>query len=98
MLAKHIWNIASKKDTLWVKWVHIMRLKDESIWNVQYNPNESWNWKCLLEVRDKIAHRLQYEIGDGSKIHMWNDKWQSNGPLINQISNRNLYDARLSKK
>nr|GEX97220.1 RNA-directed DNA polymerase, eukaryota, reverse transcriptase zinc-binding domain protein [Tanacetum cinerariifolium] len=98
LLAKHIWNIASKKDTLWVKWVHMMRLKDASIWNVEYNANDSWNWQCLLEVRDKIANRLKYEIGDGNNIHIWQDNWHSSGLLINQISNRDLYDAGVPKK
>ncbi|GKD34535.1 hypothetical protein Tco_1250044 [Tanacetum coccineum] len=96
--AKHIWNIASKKDTLWVKWVHSMRLKEDSIWNVQHETGDSWNWKCLLEIRDRIASRMQFAIGDGKGIHMWTDKWQSNGLLINQISHRDLYDARMSKK
>nr|GEY87325.1 RNA-directed DNA polymerase, eukaryota, reverse transcriptase zinc-binding domain protein [Tanacetum cinerariifolium] len=98
LLAKHIWNIASKKDTLWVKWVHMMRLKDASIWNVEYNANNSWNWQCLLEVKDKIANRLKYEIGDGNSIHTWQDNWHSSGLLINQISNRDLYDARVPEK
>ncbi|GKC52243.1 RNA-directed DNA polymerase, eukaryota, reverse transcriptase zinc-binding domain protein [Tanacetum coccineum] len=75
LLAKHIWNIASKKDTLWVKWVHSMRLKEDSIWNVQHETGNSWNWKCLLEIRDRIASRMQFAIGDGKGIHMWTDKW-----------------------
>ncbi|GJV51482.1 RNA-directed DNA polymerase, eukaryota, reverse transcriptase zinc-binding domain protein [Tanacetum coccineum] len=98
LLAKHIWNIASKKDTLWVKWVHSIRLKEDIIWNVQHETGDSWNWKCLVEVRDRIASRMQFAIGDGKGIHMWTDKWQSNGLLINQISHKDLYDARLSKK
>nr|GEX36605.1 RNA-directed DNA polymerase, eukaryota, reverse transcriptase zinc-binding domain protein [Tanacetum cinerariifolium] len=59
LLSKLLWNIASNKDTLWVKWIHMMKLKEGSIWNVQYNSNDSWQWKCLLDIRDKIADRLQ---------------------------------------
>ncbi|GJZ07586.1 RNA-directed DNA polymerase, eukaryota, reverse transcriptase zinc-binding domain protein [Tanacetum coccineum] len=62
--------------TLWVKWVHSMRLKEDSIWNVQHETGDSWNWKCLLEIRDRIASRMQFAIGDGKGIHMWTDKWQ----------------------
>ncbi|GAA0169513.1 hypothetical protein LIER_43851 [Lithospermum erythrorhizon] len=36
-LCKLLWNIASRKESLWVKWVHSLRLKD----------NESWaKWLC----------------------------------------------------
>ncbi|GKF50340.1 hypothetical protein Tco_0146807 [Tanacetum coccineum] len=55
------------------------------ILNVQYNSNDSWQWKCLLDIRDKIADRLQY------------DKWHSIGLLINHVTNRDLYDARIPK-
>ncbi|GJU17883.1 hypothetical protein Tco_1145849 [Tanacetum coccineum] len=97
LLAKHLWNIASKKDSLWVKWIHAVRLKDASIWNVQWNEKDGWNWKCLLEIRDKIAHNFQFKIGDGSNILMWYDRWHDDGLLINKVTNRDLYDARIPK-
>ncbi|GJY16874.1 RNA-directed DNA polymerase, eukaryota, reverse transcriptase zinc-binding domain protein [Tanacetum coccineum] len=97
LLTKHLWNIASKKDSLWVKWVHIKRLKDKNIWNVQYDPSDSWNWKCLLEIRDKVISRMQYEVDDGKKICMWQDKWHERRLLIDQISNRDLYDVRMPR-
>ncbi|GJS59198.1 RNA-directed DNA polymerase, eukaryota, reverse transcriptase zinc-binding domain protein [Tanacetum coccineum] len=33
LLTKHVWNIATKKDSLWVKWVHYVKLrgKNESL-------------------------------------------------------------------
>ncbi|GJY56594.1 RNA-directed DNA polymerase, eukaryota, reverse transcriptase zinc-binding domain protein [Tanacetum coccineum] len=97
LLAKNLWNLASKKDYLWVKWVHMMRLKDQNIWNTQFNVNDSWNWKCLLEVRDKIASRLQYEVGNGRQIQMWSDRWHSSGLLIKKITYKDLYDARMPR-
>ena len=51
-----------------------------------------------MEIRDKIANNLQYKVGDGKSISMWLDKWHDNGLLINSITHRDLYDARLSKK
>ncbi|GKC86773.1 hypothetical protein Tco_1147422, partial [Tanacetum coccineum] len=97
LLLKHVWNIASKKDTLWIKWIHMMKLKDYSIWNVQINESDSWNWKCLLEIRDKMADKIQYKAGDRRNICMWYDKWHDSGLLIDKISNRDFYDARIPK-
>nr|GEY91353.1 RNA-directed DNA polymerase, eukaryota, reverse transcriptase zinc-binding domain protein [Tanacetum cinerariifolium] len=68
LLAKFSWNIASKKDALWVKWIHMMKLKEGGVWNIQYNSSNSWHWKCLFDIGDKIAYRMQYEIGDGTKV------------------------------
>ncbi|GJW51259.1 RNA-directed DNA polymerase, eukaryota, reverse transcriptase zinc-binding domain protein [Tanacetum coccineum] len=92
--AKLAWK---HKDTLWVKWVHMMRLKEKSIWNVQYEPSDSWSWKCLLEIRDKVMDRMQYEVGDGSKICIWYDRWHDSGILINLMTHKDLYDARMPK-
>ncbi|GJT58681.1 RNA-directed DNA polymerase, eukaryota, reverse transcriptase zinc-binding domain protein [Tanacetum coccineum] len=86
-----------KEQNKKVKWIHMMKLKEGSIWNVQYSSNDSWQWKCLLDIRDKIADRLQYKIGDGTKVSLWYDKWHSSGLLINHVTNRDLYDARIPK-
>ncbi|GJV73318.1 hypothetical protein Tco_1493313 [Tanacetum coccineum] len=34
LISKHIWNIINKKDSLWVKWVHLYKLKGRSFWDV----------------------------------------------------------------
>ncbi|GJT55891.1 RNA-directed DNA polymerase, eukaryota, reverse transcriptase zinc-binding domain protein [Tanacetum coccineum] len=77
-------NITSKKDSLWVKWIHEMRLKESSIWNVQWNDVDVWNWKCLLDVRDKISNKLQYEVRNRISVQMWYDRWHNNGLLIDK--------------
>ncbi|GJT78501.1 RNA-directed DNA polymerase, eukaryota, reverse transcriptase zinc-binding domain protein [Tanacetum coccineum] len=85
ILKRFLWsNGDSAKEKAKLAWKH-------------YNPSDSWNWKCLLDVRDKIAHRLQFGIGDGKRIHMWTDKWHSSGLLINQISYRDLNEFEVMK-
>ncbi|GKD74639.1 hypothetical protein Tco_1332921 [Tanacetum coccineum] len=51
LLAKLLWNIASKKDTLWVKWIHMMKLKEGSIWNIQVMTTRTGNvyWKSEIK-------------------------------------------------
>ncbi|GKC81363.1 RNA-directed DNA polymerase, eukaryota, reverse transcriptase zinc-binding domain protein, partial [Tanacetum coccineum] len=34
LLVKHLWNIASRKESLWVKWVNVVKLKNRSVWDV----------------------------------------------------------------
>ncbi|GJQ99422.1 RNA-directed DNA polymerase, eukaryota, reverse transcriptase zinc-binding domain protein [Tanacetum coccineum] len=64
LLVKRIWNIACKKDTLWVKWVHTVKLRG---------------------------------IGNGEDTYMWYDNWSGMGRLIDIITHRDLYNARLNK-
>ncbi|GJS81053.1 hypothetical protein Tco_0747594 [Tanacetum coccineum] len=41
LLVKHIWNIANRKETLWVKWVHAVKLKGRSFWDIDHDSNDS---------------------------------------------------------
>ncbi|GKE20495.1 hypothetical protein Tco_1432007 [Tanacetum coccineum] len=67
-----------------------------SVWNVQVDSNDSWGWKTMMRIRDKIKDHVLYEIGKGNTVSIWYDKWSSNGPLGNFISQMNIHDAKIS--
>ncbi|GJX76495.1 RNA-directed DNA polymerase, eukaryota, reverse transcriptase zinc-binding domain protein [Tanacetum coccineum] len=87
LMIKHLWNIASKKDLLWVKWLNIYRIKGNCIWNLKVKKNFSWNLKQILSLRDSIRINVGYKIGNGEGCFVWYDRWHSNGPLCRLISN-----------
>ncbi|GJT92150.1 RNA-directed DNA polymerase, eukaryota, reverse transcriptase zinc-binding domain protein [Tanacetum coccineum] len=35
LMVKHLWNTASKKDSLWVKWLNVYRIKGNCIWELK---------------------------------------------------------------
>ncbi|GKD28083.1 hypothetical protein Tco_1234297 [Tanacetum coccineum] len=85
------------KIFLWnSEWVNVVKLKHRSVWNVQVDSNDSWGWKTTMSIRDKIKDHVLYEIGKGNSVSVWYDKWNSNGPFGKFISQRDIYDARLS--
>ncbi|XP_020271599.1 uncharacterized protein LOC109846766 [Asparagus officinalis] len=55
---KLLWIIHLKKDSLWIKWVHGNYLQQSDIWQVHVKLNDSWMWKQLLKVRDKLIRRF----------------------------------------
>ncbi|GKD27234.1 hypothetical protein Tco_1233448 [Tanacetum coccineum] len=97
LLIKHLWNIAAKKDSMWVKWIHEERLKGTSIWKAETDVNASWGWKNLLKLRDKIVQHVYYKIGNGKKTSVWYDTWHELCPLDQFITNRDIYDERFNK-
>ncbi|KAL9266995.1 hypothetical protein AKJ16_DCAP17272, partial [Drosera capensis] len=54
MLSKQSWAVALKKDSLWIKWVHEVYLKDSGKWEVGLSTSSSWLWRKLLKVRDTV--------------------------------------------
>ncbi|GKD79270.1 RNA-directed DNA polymerase, eukaryota, reverse transcriptase zinc-binding domain protein [Tanacetum coccineum] len=78
-------NIAANKNTLWVKWVNVVKLKGRSIWEIKKENNDSWIWKTLLDLRGRIKRHVMKVLGNGKKSNVWEDetKWiDRHGNLI----------------
>ena len=86
LMAKHLWNVITDKDSIWVKWVKTQWLKGDSIWVTKQNQDNSWSWRQILSLRDKIRNFVMYKIGDGRRCFFWFDRWNDKGPLCNLIN------------
>ncbi|GJX32724.1 RNA-directed DNA polymerase, eukaryota, reverse transcriptase zinc-binding domain protein [Tanacetum coccineum] len=96
ILVKQLWNIISKKNTLWVKWVNSENLKGKSIWEVSAKVNSSAGWKEILKLRDKIRKHVLWKIGDGTSVNAWYDNWNIAGPLCETVTTREVYEAGMN--
>lgn len=90
LMIKHLWNILSEKESLWVKWVNTYRLKGGCVWNLVVPNSTSWSWKQIMKLRDKICDYVGFKIGNGRGCFIWFDRWHSNGPLSKLISHNLL--------
>ncbi|GJR13403.1 putative RNA-directed DNA polymerase [Tanacetum coccineum] len=101
LMSKHIWNIVSKKDSLWVKWVNSYRIADRrlgnrSFWDVPVLNDVCWSWKKILQCRDVLRDHIVTRIGNGCNTSAWFDNWCFLGPLCQFISKRDIFKAGLS--
>ncbi|KAL2225249.1 UNVERIFIED_CONTAM: Retrovirus-related Pol polyprotein from type-2 retrotransposable element R2DM, partial [Sesamum indicum] len=55
LLARVLWNIHRKADTLWVQWVNGVYLRDASIWDWQPKKGDSPLLQRLAEIRNKVV-------------------------------------------
>ncbi|GJR84895.1 RNA-directed DNA polymerase, eukaryota, reverse transcriptase zinc-binding domain protein [Tanacetum coccineum] len=84
------------KDSLWVKWVNVVKLKGTSIWDIKANHNDSCGWKKLLDLRSRVKNHVFYKVGNGKNIFVWFDRWDIKGPLYDIIPKRVWYEERFS--
>ncbi|GKD44979.1 RNA-directed DNA polymerase, eukaryota, reverse transcriptase zinc-binding domain protein, partial [Tanacetum coccineum] len=93
LLVKHLWNVASKKESLWVKWINVVKLKMRSVWDVAADSKDSWVWKNLLSLRDWVGKHMRYKVGNGKSINVWHDKWNDGDYLSKNISKKEIFYA-----
>ncbi|WMV57688.1 hypothetical protein MTR67_051073 [Solanum verrucosum] len=61
-VGKLMWQIASKADTLWIRWVHGLNMKDEQdFWTHTPSKDSSWYWRRLNSI--KLTMGMWYTNG-----------------------------------
>ncbi|XP_071714993.1 uncharacterized protein [Rutidosis leptorrhynchoides] len=92
----HIWCIITRKQSLWVRWIHSYRLSNKSFWEVDVPATASYGWKKILSLREEIRQYFIYKIGRGDCTLAWHDTWCDYGHLSELFSYRQISQARAS--
>lgn len=93
-MVKHQWDLARKKDSLWVKWCHTYITKDKCLWTLKCHQNASQSWTKILKLRASIHKFIKSRLGNGQSTFLWIDNWHPVGSLIKRFGTRIIYDAR----
>ena len=57
-LAKHLWDIHLKADSLWIKWISHYYLGSNSVWSAIAPKTASPMWKAVLKTRDRLLEKF----------------------------------------
>ncbi|XP_045822135.1 uncharacterized protein LOC123915019 [Trifolium pratense] len=76
-MLKLLWNLGSKADNLWEKWVHAYYIKNRQIMEARVPNNASWLMKAIMQQRDDIRHNHEWkEMLNAPKFNMKRCTWQ----------------------
>ncbi|XP_022026078.1 uncharacterized protein LOC110926659 [Helianthus annuus] len=98
LISKHTWNIISRKDSLWVKWILAYRLKHGNFWEFESKVEMCWGWRKILEFRSSLRDHIIHKIGNGQTTSAWFDNWHPLGPLSSFLSHRNMCEGDFSRR
>ncbi|GKA75562.1 putative RNA-directed DNA polymerase [Tanacetum coccineum] len=93
LISTHIWSIISLKESLWVKWIHVYKLRGRNFWDISLCGNMSWGWRKILQVRPLIRQFIWYRLGDGNMVSAWFDRWCLLSPLSDLVTPRDIHRA-----
>ncbi|XP_014618090.1 uncharacterized protein [Glycine max] len=55
-MLKCLWNICSKDDNLWVKWIHAYFLKGNNVMSATVKSNSTWILKSIMKQRPQVSN------------------------------------------
>ena len=77
MLAKQVWRLLDNKDTLFHRFFKSKFYPNGSILDAKEG-NRSFAWKSILKGRYVIEKGLQWRVGNGASIRIYQDDWLPN--------------------
>ncbi|KAF8097523.1 hypothetical protein N665_0286s0032 [Sinapis alba] len=78
-----VWLLFSGSGSLWVAWHRLYNCNSSyHFWSQEESPNHSWNWRCILRLRDLASKFIICEVNNGRDTSFWFDNWSPLGPLI----------------
>ncbi|GJV97009.1 hypothetical protein Tco_1548586 [Tanacetum coccineum] len=75
LLAKQGWRLFINPCSFWgrvLKGIYFLRL---NFLNATKGSHPSWLWQSLLQGRDLLLHGIRWQVGNGSNIQFWTEKW-----------------------
>ncbi|GJV88105.1 putative reverse transcriptase domain, reverse transcriptase zinc-binding domain protein, partial [Tanacetum coccineum] len=96
LMSVHIWKLLSRKDSLWVEWIHLHKIKNRNFWDIPCRGNMTWGWRKILQLRPCIREFIWHNLGDGMLTSLWYDKWCSFSLLADFISSRDVFRTGLN--
>ncbi|GJT98864.1 RNA-directed DNA polymerase, eukaryota, reverse transcriptase zinc-binding domain protein [Tanacetum coccineum] len=93
LISIHIWSILSLKESIWVKWIHVYKLRGHNFWDLPLSGNVSWGWRKILQVRPLIRQFIWYHLGEGNTVSAWFDWWCLLSPLSHLVTPRDIHRA-----
>lgn len=54
LLSKTLWNIHSKAESLWIKWIHSEFIKQNNLWSVIVKTKDPPLIKAIMSIRDSL--------------------------------------------
>ncbi|KAJ9541722.1 hypothetical protein OSB04_028228 [Centaurea solstitialis] len=96
IIAKNVWDVLTKRNTLWVRWIHTHALRGCQFWSARRNGRWSWMFYKMMAIRSELRPYISNRVGDGRLTNAWEDSWLPCGPLVDVISYRAFHAASFS--
>jgi ribonuclease HI len=75
LIAKQCWRLWKEEESITAKIMKAKYYPNESILEAKLGTKPSFIWRSIYKSKALVREGLIWRIGDGSKVHIWGDKW-----------------------
>ncbi|XP_062019524.1 uncharacterized protein LOC133736108 [Rosa rugosa] len=75
MLAKQGWRLLTNPNSLIARLYKARYYPNNSFWEAELGDSPSFSWRSILQGRPVLKAGVQWCIGDGTQVNIWNDRW-----------------------
>lgn len=87
LLAKQIWRLDKKEDSLFHKVFKAKFFPNCSIMECECSNKGSFSWKSIIQAKNVIDLGLSWRVGNGKSIQIRGDKW------LPQVSGSSVFSS-----
>ena len=92
---KLAWRVLIKEYSLWVHAMIDKYLRHSSFLDYSSKSTDSPMWRNVLRSRHLLRKGIRWKLGQGDKIHFWEDNWLVDQNLL-QLVNQSIDSVSLS--
>ena len=75
MLAKQGWRILTNPDSLMARVFKVKYFPFDDVLNFKKGSNPSYAWRSIHNSLKVIRRGIRWRVGNGRRIHIWDDRW-----------------------
>ena len=92
LLAKQGWQILSNPNSLMARVYKAKYFPYDDILNAKLGSNPSYAWRSMFNSLEVIRKGTRWRVGNGKRIHLWEDKWLPTPTTHKVISTLRVFD------
>ena len=92
LLAKQGWRILSNPNSLMARVYKAKCFPYDDILNAKLGSNPSHAWRSISNSLEVIRKGTRWRVGNGKRIHIWEDKWLPTPTTHKVISTLRVFD------
>ena len=90
LLAKQGWKIQQNPNSLVHRVLKAKYFTGSSFREVQLGYRPSYVWRSIMATKDLIVRGFRWVIGNGERVHIWEDIWIPSSDSFRVVSPRGL--------